>query len=65
LLNLKNVCIMKEMTFEQMESINGGLSGCDFGCGLLGLAAGVASGFDILVGGLTTMGCFYVSGCNG
>lgn len=55
---------MKKLNFEQMEKVNGGVSWWnlsvtreDYGCAALGLAAGIASGMNPLVGGLTTLGC--------
>lgn len=53
---------MKNLSFEQMEQISGGFfSDCSIGCGLLGLAAGIASGMNPLIGGLTTAGCMLTS----
>jgi hypothetical protein len=51
------------MSFESMELIIGGVSRLDrnLGCGALGLAAGIASGFNPLVGGLTTLGCMLIT----
>jgi len=58
---------MKELSFEKMEEINGGSwwtehnpLGQDIGCGALGLAAGIAAGFNPVVGGLTTLGCMLI-----
>jgi hypothetical protein len=48
---------MKKLSLEQMEKIEGGTKR-QFGCTALGLAAGIASGFNPIVGGLTTLGCF-------
>lgn len=47
------------MSFESMEMIIGGVSRSErnAGCAALGLAAGIASGLNPLVGGLTTFGC--------
>jgi hypothetical protein len=49
---------MKKLNFEQMEKITGGLTKRQAGCFYLGLAAGVASGLNPVVGGLTTLACF-------
>ena len=51
---------MKTMNFEQMEMLNGGNEGpsaAQIGCGLMGLATGIACGFNPIVGGLYTYGC--------
>lgn len=49
---------MKKMSLESMEMIVGGCdSSQNMGCAALGLAAGIASGMNPLVGGLTTLGC--------
>ena len=61
--------IMKTLELNQMENIEGGCDRCwgggltnrDWGCAALGLAAGIASGFNPLVGGLTTLGCMLTS----
>lgn len=58
-----NYIIMKTLELNQMEFTNAGCSLCwgvsesDLGCAALGLAAGIASGLNPLVGGLTTLGC--------
>lgn len=46
-----------------MEIIFGGVSRSErnAGCGALGLAAGIAAGFNPLVGGLTTLGCMLIT----
>lgn len=36
----------------------GGLTNRQWGCAMYGLAAGIASGINPLVGGLTTLACF-------
>ena len=50
---------MKKMSFEVMERIVGGRTRSErnAGCMALGLAAGIASGLNPLVGGFTTLGC--------
>jgi len=60
---------MRTLEMSEMEMIEGACSRCwgslsssDFGCAALGLAAGIASGFNPLVGGLTTLGCMLASG---
>ena len=52
---------MKKLNLEQMQKINGGLTKRQLGCTALGLAAGIASGFNPIVGGLTTLGCFLLN----
>jgi hypothetical protein len=52
---------MKTLTLEQMEAINGGLTKRHWGCFLTGLAAGVASGLNPVVGGLATAACFLLN----
>ncbi|WP_428231170.1 hypothetical protein [Flavobacterium sp.] len=49
---------MKKLELDQMENLKGGLTSRQVGCGVYGLAAGIASGFNPLVGGLTTLACF-------
>jgi len=49
---------MKKLELNQMENLNGGLTDRQWSCGLYGLAAGIASGMNPLVGGLTTLACF-------
>ncbi|WP_026714308.1 hypothetical protein [Flavobacterium daejeonense] len=50
------------LTFVEMENIMAGSgSSTLWGCALSGLAAGVASGMNPLVGGLTTAACFYLN----
>jgi hypothetical protein len=49
---------MKKLSFEQMESLKGGLTKRQAGCFYLGLAAGIASGMNPIVGGLSTLACF-------
>ena len=51
---------MKELSFEQMETIEGGLTQKQrlWGCGIAGFVAGVASGFNPFIGGLATTSCF-------
>ncbi|TXD83360.1 hypothetical protein ESY86_10050 [Subsaximicrobium wynnwilliamsii] len=56
---------MKTLELNQMEMTVGGwdwqwdapLTDSDWGCAALGLAAGIASGLNPLVGRLTTLGC--------
>ncbi len=56
---------MKKLKFNQMDELYGNgwwnwnepLKASDIGCGVLGLAAGIASGFNPIVGGLTALGC--------
>lgn len=57
---------MKRMSLESMELIIGGVSRSErnVGCGALGLAAGIASGFNPFVGGLTTFGCMLITAYN-
>ncbi|WP_369752763.1 hypothetical protein AB3G34_13730 [Flavobacterium sp. WC2409] len=45
---------------DEMLEIAGG-SARDWGCGAYGLAAGIAAGFNPLVGGLTTFGCYMLT----
>ncbi|MDR0573947.1 MAG: hypothetical protein LBG96_07975 [Tannerella sp.] len=54
---------MKKLNFEQMEVVRGGVSRAarNAGCAALGLAAGIASGCNPLVGGLTTLGCMLIT----
>lgn len=53
---------MKKLEMNQMETIEGGLTnGQRAGCAAYGLAAGIASGFNPLVGGLTTLGCMLMA----
>lgn len=53
---------MKKLELNQMENLQGGaLTPRQIGCGTYGLAAGIASGFNPLVGGLTTLACFLVT----
>lgn len=49
---------MKTLNFEQMENLKGGLTKRQVGCFYLGLAAGIASGLNPVVGGLSTLACF-------
>ena len=56
---------MKTLELNQMEVLFAGCSQCwgdglsdsDWRCAALGLAVGIASGLNPLVGGLTTLGC--------
>jgi hypothetical protein len=52
---------MKTLSFEQMENLKGGLTKRQVGCFYLGLAAGIASGLNPVVGGLTTFTCFLLN----
>ena len=52
---------MKTLSLEQMESIKGGMTARHWGCFLTGLAAGVASGMNPIVGGLVTTACFLLN----
>jgi hypothetical protein len=54
----KNCLAMKKLNLEQMEKINGGLTRRQAGCFYLGLATGIASGMNPVVGGLSTLACF-------
>ena len=45
---------MKKMDVLQMEKLQGGFN-VHWGCAALGLAAGIASGMNPIVGGLTTL----------
>ena len=49
---------MKKLNLEQMEKIKGGFSSRQTGCFYFGLAAGIASGMNPVVGGLSTLACF-------
>jgi len=58
---------MKTLELKQMEELEGGSWWSDnstftpeqqAGCAVYGLAAGIASGLNPIVGGLTTLGCF-------
>jgi hypothetical protein len=56
---------MKELSFEKMEEIQGGSWFTKYnswqehgGCAFMGLAAGIASGFNPIVGGLTVASCY-------
>jgi hypothetical protein len=51
---------MKKLSLEQMESLNAGLTSRQAGCFYLGLAAGIASAMNPVVGGLTTLACFFL-----
>ena len=57
----KNCLVMKTLSFEQMESLKGGLTNRQAGCFYLGLATGIASGMNPVVGGLTTLACFFLN----
>ena len=57
---------MKTLELNQMEKLSAGsswwdwnepLKASDFGCMTFGLLAGVASGFNPFVGGLTALAC--------
>jgi hypothetical protein len=53
---------MKKLSFDQMELIEGGsLTNRQWGCALKGLAAGIASGMNPIVGGLVTTACFLLT----
>jgi hypothetical protein len=53
---------MKILELCDLEMIQGGtVQAYQVGCGLLGLAAGIASGFNPWVGGLTAWGCMLIS----
>jgi hypothetical protein len=54
---------MKTLSLEQMENVNGGIVLTDRqkGCFTLGLATGIAAGMNPLVGGLTTLACFWLN----
>lgn len=52
---------MKKLELTEMENLEGGLTPRQVGCGVYGLAAGIASGMNPLVGGLTTLACFLVT----
>jgi hypothetical protein len=51
---------MKKLDLEQMSQVNAGgwLTNRQVGCFYLGLAAGIASGLNPVVGGLSTLACF-------
>ena len=53
---------MKELSFEQMENVSGRIKLTDRhkGCFTLGLATGIAAGMNPIVGGLTTLACFWL-----
>lgn len=44
-----------------MEKIEGGLTKRHVGCVAMGLATGIASGMNPVVGGLTTLACFLLN----
>jgi hypothetical protein len=50
---------METLTMNQMESLSGGITRAErnAGCAAYGIAAGIASGMNPLVAGLTTAGC--------
>jgi len=50
---------MRKMSLESIEMIIGGVSRSEknAGCAASGLADGIASGLNLLVGGLTPFGC--------
>jgi hypothetical protein len=52
---------MKILNGDQMVSIVGGLTARHLGCVSLGLAAGLASGCNPIIGGLTTFACFMLN----
>jgi hypothetical protein len=58
---------MKKLELNQMENLEGGLERGrlldtrDAGCFAYGMAAGIASGLNPLVGGLTTFACYMMS----
>ena len=56
---------MKNLSLNQMKNVEGGgfwgWSDSDLGCAAYGLAAGIASGFNPLVGGLTVLGCMLLT----
>jgi hypothetical protein len=54
---------MKKLQLNQMENLSGGLTSRQKGCGLAGLAAGLAAPgpWSPLVGGLVTASCFYLN----
>lgn len=54
---------MKKLDFQSMEKVIGGVSRDErnVGCGVLGVAAGMAAGFNPIVGGLTTLGCMLIT----
>jgi hypothetical protein len=54
----KNCLAMKKLSFEQMERVNAGFTQRQVGCFYLGLATGIASGMNPVVGGLSTLACF-------
>jgi hypothetical protein len=57
---------MKKMNLESMEMIVGGISRAqrNAGCAMLGLAAGLSTACNPLVGGLTTLGCMLITPCD-
>ena len=52
---------MKQLSIERMEKIEGGLTNRHWGCALKGLAAGIASGMNPIVGGIVTTACFLLT----
>jgi hypothetical protein len=54
---------MKKLELNQIENLEGGrlLDTRDAGCFAYGMAAGIASGLNPLVGGLTTFACYMMS----
>jgi hypothetical protein len=49
---------MKKLELEQMNNVFGGLTARQAGCFYFGLAAGIASGMNPVVGGLSTLACY-------
>ena len=52
---------MKKLSLEEMEKLKGGFTSRQLGCFYLGLAAGIASGLNPVVGGLTTLACYLIN----
>jgi hypothetical protein len=52
---------MKRLDLSQMENLVGGFTNRQIGCFYLGLSAGIAAGCNPVVGGLTTLACFFLN----
>jgi hypothetical protein len=53
---------MKKLSLEEMENLKGGwLTNRQVGCFYLGLSAGIASGLNPVVGGLSTFACLLLN----
>lgn len=54
---------MKKLEFNQMENLLGGLTDRHWGCGIAGIAAGLAvpGPWSPFIGGLITLSCFLLN----